>query len=168
MFTTPQPPRIHLPKGWQGCVKSAVLHTIALAHYTIVYARAWAADSINVRVRLPAENGMKLLAKGARINRSVLNRLLKHKLVKPIDHTTTISNAVHRESLVTAASELMENDTEMGRLLRRLRGQNFPQQVFNRVKQSCYPLSAINSLWRSACMNRYSRMVCVLPLQQVL
>jgi len=56
MFATPQPPRIHLPKGWQGCVKLAVLHTIALAHYTIVYARAWAADSINARVRLAAEN----------------------------------------------------------------------------------------------------------------
>ena len=29
---------------------------IALAHYAIVYARAWAADSINTRVRLSAEN----------------------------------------------------------------------------------------------------------------
>ena len=56
MFTTPQPPRIPLPKGWQDCVKSAVLHAIALAHYAIVYARAWAADSINARVRLAAEN----------------------------------------------------------------------------------------------------------------
>jgi putative transposase len=56
MLAKPQPPRIHLPKGWQGCVKSAVLHTIALAHYAIVYARAWAADSINARVRLAAEN----------------------------------------------------------------------------------------------------------------
>ena len=27
-----------------------------LAHYAIVYARAWAADSINARVRLAAEN----------------------------------------------------------------------------------------------------------------
>ncbi len=51
-----QPPRIHLPKGWQDCVQSAVLHAIALAHYAIVYARAWAADSINARVRLAAEN----------------------------------------------------------------------------------------------------------------
>ena len=50
MLTNPQPPRIHLPKGWQDCVKSAVLHAIALAHYAIVYARAWAADSINARV----------------------------------------------------------------------------------------------------------------------
>ena len=43
-------PRIHLPKGWQDCVQSAALHAIALAHYAIVYARAWAADSINARV----------------------------------------------------------------------------------------------------------------------
>ncbi len=56
MIAKPQPPRIHLPKGWQGCVKSAVIYTIALAHYAIVYARAWAADSINARVRLAAEN----------------------------------------------------------------------------------------------------------------
>jgi hypothetical protein len=51
-----QPPRIDLPKGWQGCVKSAIVYAIALAHYAIVYARAWAADSINARVRLAAEN----------------------------------------------------------------------------------------------------------------
>ena len=56
MLVNPQPPRIHLPKGWQDCVKLAVLHAIALAHYAIVYARAWAADSINARVRLAAEN----------------------------------------------------------------------------------------------------------------
>ena len=51
-----QPPRIDLPKSWQGCVRSAVLHAIALAHYAIVYARARAADSINARVRFAAEN----------------------------------------------------------------------------------------------------------------
>jgi len=56
MLTKPQPPRIHLPKGWQDCVNSVVLHAIALAHYAIVYARALAADSINARVRLAAEN----------------------------------------------------------------------------------------------------------------
>ena len=56
MLTRPEEPRIPLPKGWQGCVKTAVLHAIALAHYAIVYARAWAADSINARVRLSAEN----------------------------------------------------------------------------------------------------------------
>jgi len=56
MLAKLQPPRIPLPKGWPGCVKSAVVHVISLAHYAIVYARAWAADSINARVRLAAEN----------------------------------------------------------------------------------------------------------------
>jgi transposase-like protein len=56
MLAKPQPPRISLPRGWPGCVKSAVVHFISLAHYAIVSARAWAADSINARVRLAAEN----------------------------------------------------------------------------------------------------------------
>ena len=56
MLTKQEEPRIPLPKGWQDCVQSAVLHAIALAHYAIVYARAWAADGINARVRLTAEN----------------------------------------------------------------------------------------------------------------
>ena len=56
MLTNPKPPRIHLPKSWQDGVKSAVLHAIALADYAIVHARAWAADSINARVRLATQN----------------------------------------------------------------------------------------------------------------
>ena len=56
MLARPKPPRIPLPKGWHSYATSAVLHTIALAHYAIVYARAWAADSINARVRFAAEN----------------------------------------------------------------------------------------------------------------
>ena len=51
------PPGLASHYGWQGCVKSAVLHAIALVHYAIVCARTWtAADSINARVRLSAEN----------------------------------------------------------------------------------------------------------------
>ena len=56
MFTNSQPPRIPLPKGWQGCVKSAGIYAFSLARYCIVYARARAADSINARVRLAAQN----------------------------------------------------------------------------------------------------------------
>lgn len=38
------------------CVKLAVLYAISQAHYPVVYACAWAADSINARIRLAAEN----------------------------------------------------------------------------------------------------------------
>jgi len=53
---TPKPPRIPLPKTWPCHVKSAVLHIISLAHFSITYARGWAANSINDRVRIAAEN----------------------------------------------------------------------------------------------------------------
>jgi len=56
MHTKQDRPRIPLPKGWHCHVRSAVLHAISLAHYAIVHARAWAADSIIARVRLAAEN----------------------------------------------------------------------------------------------------------------
>jgi len=36
MFTKSQPPRIPLPKGWQGCVKLAAIYAFSLAHYCIV------------------------------------------------------------------------------------------------------------------------------------
>ena len=45
-----------LPSGWPDSVRSAVICVISLAHYAITYARGWAANSINARVRLAAEN----------------------------------------------------------------------------------------------------------------
>ncbi len=49
-------PKIPLPKSWTGHVRFAVLHVISLAQYATVYTRSWAANSLNGRVRLKAEN----------------------------------------------------------------------------------------------------------------
>ncbi len=49
-------PRIPLPKNWHSHVKSAVLHTISLAHFSIVHARGIAAGHIRRRVRLAVQN----------------------------------------------------------------------------------------------------------------
>ena len=45
-----------LPKNWSSRVKAVVLQVISLAQYAIAHARGWAADSVNTRVRLKAEN----------------------------------------------------------------------------------------------------------------
>ena len=45
-----------LPKNWKRYVKSAVLNVVSLAQFSITYARGWAANSINARIRLKAEN----------------------------------------------------------------------------------------------------------------
>ena len=40
-MTTRKPPTIPIPKGWPSHVKSAVLHIISLAHFSITHARGW-------------------------------------------------------------------------------------------------------------------------------
>ncbi len=50
-------PRIPLPKQWPKRVRSGVLHAISLAHYTLTFTRSWAANCLNTRIRLKAENG---------------------------------------------------------------------------------------------------------------
>ena len=48
-------PRIALPKSWTASVRSAMIHVIALAQYTVVYTRSWMADSANPRLRMKSE-----------------------------------------------------------------------------------------------------------------
>ena len=52
----PSLPDVSLPSGWASNVKTAVLHVISLAQYARVTARGWAANSLNARVRLTADN----------------------------------------------------------------------------------------------------------------
>ena len=52
----PSLPDVPLPSGWASNAKSAVLHVISLAQYAMVTVRGWAANSLNARVRLTADN----------------------------------------------------------------------------------------------------------------
>ena len=72
------------PKGWPRHVKLAVLNIISLAHFSITSARGWAANSINARVRLAAENdrlheGTALLRGELRIKDARMGRIKVHK-----------------------------------------------------------------------------------------
>ncbi|MEA3225872.1 MAG: hypothetical protein U9Q07_07960, partial [Planctomycetota bacterium] len=77
-------PNIPLPKGWPDSVRSAIIHIISLAHYAITCARGWAANSINARVRLTAENDqlkqeIQLLREGLRIKNARMARINPHR-----------------------------------------------------------------------------------------
>jgi hypothetical protein len=56
MLDTTHDDSIPLPKGWPRRVRSAVIHSISLAHYSLTATRSWAANSLNARVRLKQEN----------------------------------------------------------------------------------------------------------------
>lgn len=79
-FTTDLP----LPKGWCDGVKNAVIHTIALAHYVITYARGWAVNSPLQRVRLAgqleqAQNEIVLLREELHIKDARMMRIPAHE-----------------------------------------------------------------------------------------
>jgi len=56
MAATSRVSTLPLPHGWPRRVRSAVVHAISLAHFSITATRGWAANSWNARIRLKEEN----------------------------------------------------------------------------------------------------------------
>ena len=55
-----------------------------------------------------AGNGMKLLAKGARVDASIRQRLLDHKLQKPLEESVSIEGALTDEQISATADVLLD------------------------------------------------------------
>jgi len=80
MHAIPADLRLPLPKGWPNRIRSAVIHVISLAHFSLTFARSVAANSINARIRLKAESSrlrqeIALLIEEARIKDSRMDRI---------------------------------------------------------------------------------------------
>ena len=76
--------RIPLPKSWPRHVKSAVLHVISLAHFSVTHVRGWATNSINARARIAADQDrlhqeIALLREELRIKDARMCRIKVHK-----------------------------------------------------------------------------------------
>lgn len=65
-----------------------------------------------------AANGMKLLAKGAKVDEGTREKLLAHKLARPLEQCLEVSDAVHGELLASVAERLLDEQP----LLRKLHG----------------------------------------------
>ena len=77
--------------------------------------------------------GLKLLKEGARIDRRVLHRLLQHKLLRPIDYSVLVENAVNRDTLIAEGLALMGDGSEVSLLLNLSRPESFVRQCFART-----------------------------------
>lgn len=72
-----------------------------------------------------AANGMKLLARGARVDGATRDRLLAHKLAKPLEQCLEVADAVSTETLSAAAMRLLDEQP----LMRSLYGDRAPGSV---------------------------------------
>jgi len=79
------------------------------------------------------QQGTKLIAKGARVDRKMYERLVSHKLMKPIDHSVEIGDGVTLGTLVKEARRLIENEPQIELMLGMLRDPEAPMRAIGRV-----------------------------------
>ncbi|QSA97545.1 HD-GYP domain-containing protein [Methylococcus sp. EFPC2] len=77
---------------------------------------------IQVHEDIRNSNGLALLGKGERINAEKIDRILQHKLLKPIDHSILIADAVNSSVLVQGARRVMDSSSPLSEVLRRVVG----------------------------------------------
>lgn len=66
-----------------------------------------------------ASNGMKLVAKGTRVNRDLYERLTRHKLKAPLDFQLGAEHQIDSAELAVEAGKLLEEDSLLERLASR-------------------------------------------------
>jgi hypothetical protein len=75
-----------------------------------------AIHAVEANEDIVAADGMKLLAKGARIDETARSRLLEYKLCKPLENSITVGDAVQPHELSSLARQLLDDRTETARL----------------------------------------------------
>ncbi len=66
--------------------------------------------------------GMKLVAKGSKISREWQERLIVHKLKKPLESSIQVADAVDANLIVRTAASLIDTSVPLGRILRATSG----------------------------------------------
>ncbi len=61
------------------------------------------------------DKGVSLVKKGAQIDSALYDRLVQHKLLRPIDYSVSVENPVTPLSLVTEAKRLLSHEAELVR-----------------------------------------------------
>ncbi len=79
------------------------------------------------------EAGVKVLKKGANINSSVFSKIASHKLIKPIDNSISISDALSSREIAKLAQELAKQDGFFRELLMRVPGSSTLFSILSQV-----------------------------------
>lgn len=105
MTTSAPPPQLDVPDG--------------NPHYIAAVTEMGEEREVEAHEDVYASNGIKLLAKGARIDRRQFERLTQHKLRMPLDGSLSSRGQLTASGLATEAAKLLENDPVLLRLVGR-------------------------------------------------
>ncbi|MBT9458433.1 MAG: HD domain-containing protein [Burkholderiaceae bacterium] len=77
-------------------------------HYLDHVVTASASHEVEVTQDIVTRNGMKLLAKGSRVDAEVRDRLLQHKLSRPLEDCVAVAGGISGEQIRDAAQALLD------------------------------------------------------------
>jgi len=80
-----------------------------------------------------AANGMKLIAKGARLSNEMQERLILHRLKKPLESSISVSDGVDMKEILTQAQRLTDEDSPLQSLLRGSTREGSPLGIVSRI-----------------------------------
>lgn len=95
-------------------------------HYLEHVVTAAATHGVEAGEDIIAGNGVKLLAKGAKVDPSVRERLLQHKLRKPLEQCLIVTDALQPARLAEVAERLLEQHPFLGSVCAPGRAQSVP------------------------------------------
>jgi HD-GYP domain-containing protein (c-di-GMP phosphodiesterase class II) len=78
--------------------------------------------------------GMKLIAKGARISRTQQEKLILHKLSKPLESSIAVEGAVNADLVVTEAQRIVDSIEPVRRLLEQAQGGIAPVDILKQIR----------------------------------
>jgi HD-GYP domain-containing protein (c-di-GMP phosphodiesterase class II) len=88
-------------------------------HYVRAVADMGETREVVAREDIHAANGVKLLARGAKVDRRMLDRLLQHKLALPLDAALDAADALDHAALARDMDAALGEDEMLQRLLQR-------------------------------------------------
>ncbi len=120
-----------------------------------------ASESLNISTTedIYNERGVKLLASGAKINQSVYQKLLKNKLLKPIDNSLKIENSVSNITLVEEFEKLIDSDFNIGFFARTLSDPKLAVRIFKKIPLNC-TMSNKLTITRSQAPEKFRHSIC--------
>lgn len=77
--------------------------------------------------------GLKLISRGDRLNTEIIERVVRHKLLKPIDASIAIIDAVTPGKLVQHSRRILEDSSPLGVLLRTFKNSSRLPEHMNRL-----------------------------------
>ena len=88
-------------------------------HYIRAVTQVGDVQEVIAHMDIFASNGMKLVAKGARIDSRLFKQLTQHRLTAPLDSMLTASNPVDTHSLVVELESIVKHEAVYRRILTR-------------------------------------------------